>query len=395
MNFDKTAARTKLERIIYSKRFLFFLGLLLSLGVTLLKLNNGRLGNLMIFRNSTIDFWNGVSPYGTDWTVRQGLDYFLYGPLFNILFTPFAYMPLWLSGLTWNLGNYILFYLSIFSLPERFSFRSKCYIFLFLVLILATTQMGFQYNVTVCYLFLFAFSLLERGHGGWAVLLIMLSGFTKVYGIFQLGLLVCYPKFWRNMGYALLFGVIFLLLPALAMPIEHLPDYYHSWVEGLSVHKDTRTWKTIFYLRPFFLAAPSYMMYIQASSLTLLAALLLLRKKFYGSFAFRAGVIGLLMGWVILFSNSAESHTYLIALAGFLLWYNTRRHTLFDRILLWANLIVLVLVPIDVFCPARVCHYLFETLTLNLWIFAITWLRMCYTLLIAPARSQSEMLAQQ
>ena len=75
-------------------------------------------------------------------------------------------------------------------------------------------------------MFLFAYSLLERDKGFWAVLLIMISGFTKVYGIFQLGLLLCYPHFWRHVGYAVGIGVVLLAAPAVNMPFEELPAYY-------------------------------------------------------------------------------------------------------------------------------------------------------------------------
>ena len=53
--------------------------------------------------------------------------------------------------------------------------------------ILATTLLSFQYNVSVAYFFLFSFSLLERGKYLPAILIILLSGFTKIYGVFSVG----------------------------------------------------------------------------------------------------------------------------------------------------------------------------------------------------------------
>lgn len=91
-------------------------------------------------------------------------------------------------------------------------------------------------------MFLFAYSLLERDKGFWAVLLIMVSGFTKIYGIFQLAMLLFYPHFWRNLGYAALIGIAFLLAPAVNMPLTELPDYYGQWIGALTEHPGTRTW---------------------------------------------------------------------------------------------------------------------------------------------------------
>ena len=92
--------------------------------------------------------------------------------------------------------------MAIFTLPQQFTQQQKCRMFLFLLLILGQSLLSFQYNITVAYLFLFAYTLLEKDRGFLAVLLIMISGCTKVYGIFELALLLCYPHVWRNFGYA-------------------------------------------------------------------------------------------------------------------------------------------------------------------------------------------------
>ena len=58
------------------------------------------------------------------------------------------------------------------------------------------------------------------------------------------------------------------------------------------------------------------------------------------------------MGWVILFSLSTERRTYVIALAGYLMWYWVQaRKGWLDRTLFWANLVLLVLVPVDLDLP--------------------------------------------
>lgn len=211
-------------------RNLYILGALIVLALSFSEVARGRHKNFMIFAESTKLFWEHIAPYGENWTqAAPHLDYYLYGPLFNILFAPFAYLPAWLGPFVWNLFNFSMWFAAIFTLPARFTRDEKCKSFLYTFLILACTQLSFQYNVAVGYMFLFAYSLLERGTKGsalLAVLLIMVSGFTKIYGIFQLGLLLCYPRFWRNAGYAMLIGIILLLAPAVNMPLADLPDYY-------------------------------------------------------------------------------------------------------------------------------------------------------------------------
>ncbi len=367
----------RIKKFFLTPKNLYLLGFLCVFALTFLDVSRGRHFNFLIFHDSTIDFWRHINPYGAEWAAAHH-DYFLYGPLFSVLFAPFAFLPDWLGPFVWNLFNYSLYFAAVFTLPDKYTLDQKCRMFLYTFLILATTLYSFQYNVAVAYLFVFAFSLLERGRAFWAVVLILVSGFTKVYGIFELGLLLCYPRFWRNMGYVLVVSLLFFLLPLLNLHYSELLPYYQSWVDGLTQHKDTRTWQTIFFLRPFFHGMPSYGMWIQIGAITALAGLLIANFRRWGQFVFRVQSLAVLMGWVILFSNSAEKHTYVIALLGYLLWYWSRRPQTIDKVLFWANFIVLVIVPVDLICPPRVMLFLTETLQLNLWLFIVTWGRMCY-----------------
>lgn len=381
----------RLGAFFLNPRNLYILGLLLVFALTFSEVTRGRHRNFMIFAEATKLFWQQIAPYGDNWVqMGKGLDYFLYGPLFNILFAPFAYLPAWLGPFAWNIFNFSLWFAAIFTLPAKFTREEKCKSFLYTFLILACTQLSFQYNVTVACMFLFAYSLLERDKAFWAVLLILISGFTKVYGIFQLGLLVCYPHFWRNMGYVVLLGIALALAPILNMPITDLPTdtYYNDWLGALTSHKDTRTWMNIFYLRP--LGLLPYQLYVQIGVLATLAVALFASWRRWGLEWFRIGCLAVLMGYVILFSNSSETHTYVISLIGYLMWYWTMRRagalTLFDKVLFWALLIVVVAMPVDVICPAKVMR-LFYDVQLNLWLLLVMWLRMCYTTFICPPKA--------
>ncbi|WP_418981948.1 glycosyltransferase 87 family protein [Alistipes sp.] len=367
-----------------SKRNLYLLGFLIAAAVTFMEVARGRHLNFLIFADSTLDFWRGISPYTPEW-VAQHVRFFLYAPPFSVLFAPFAHLPGWLGPFAWNLFNYTLFYLAVFTLPERFSERQKCRIFLFTLPILAQSLLSFQYNVPVAYLFLFAWSLLERGRGFWAVVLIMISGFTKIYGIFELALLVCYPRFWRNLAYALVAGAALFALPLLRIAPEGLLPYYGEWLDALTRHQAAKTYDSLFYARPLADWMLAHFRLLQILSLGTLAALFLASFRKWTTAAFRAQALGILMGWVVLFSDSAEKHTYVIALTGFALWYWSRpRHTRTDKVLFWANFVLLGLVPIDIICPVPVMRFVTRTLWLHVWVFCFTWLRMAYLTFLRP-----------
>lgn len=96
----------------YNKRNLYILGFLLAFVVTFMEVSRGRHLNFLAFADSTIDFWRGVSPYTPEF-VSSHMRFFLYTPVFSVLFTPFAVLPAWLGPFVWNLLNYTMFFAAV------------------------------------------------------------------------------------------------------------------------------------------------------------------------------------------------------------------------------------------------------------------------------------------
>jgi len=333
----------------------------------------------MIFCEATKMFWDGMMPYGENWTdLIKHLDKFLYGPVFNVFFTPFAFMPKWLGPFVWNFMNFSLYFLSIFTLPNRFSKETKCKIFLFTLLILSTSLHSFQTTIMVAYIFLFAYSLFEKEKPHWAILLILFSGFVKVYGIFQLGFLLCYRKFWRNINYVLIGMVFFFLLPMINFKIGNWIDYYNGWFDMMTAHIDTRIWHTFYYMQPWGNISFASI-YIQMGTLLSLVILFVMNHRRFINDTFKLQAMGILMGWLVLFSNSADTHTHLITMLGFALWYWSRsERSKTDKVFFYALLVVVMVVPVDLICPPFIMRFLFYELSLHLWLMLINWVRMCY-----------------
>lgn len=372
-------------KYLYNPKNLYILGFVITTIITLLEFSRGRHHNFMVFADASRDFWNGISPYTDQWVDSHGR-FFLYTPIFSVLYTPFAFLPPWLGPFFWNLFNYTLFFLAIFSLPDIFSKEQKCKMFLFTSLILGQSLLSFQYNITVAYIFLFAYSLMERNQFFLAILLIMISGMTKVYGIFQLGLLLCYPQFWRNTMYVLLIGVVLFLLPLVKLNVSELLPYYNEWLYSLSSHHTAQTFDSIYYIKPLLYKTLPYYRYIQLGALAVLAVLLGLNYKKFKDWEFRTQALAVLMGWTIIFSDAAEKHTYIIALAGFMLWYWSQpSRTIIDKICFWAIFIFLCVVPVDLFVPKSVMNIICHVLYLNVWVMLIVWIRIAYKTFFTPA----------
>ena len=372
-----------IKKLTATKRKIYIIGFSFAFLITLKEATRLSYNTFQIFSHGSIDFWASNNPY-SDWShlsiLGKPLDVFLYGPLFSILFTPFILLPGWLGVFCWNIFTYTLFFISVFTLPDQFSFGKKKFIFFFTALLLLSALLSVQFNPVVAAIFLFSFTLLERKKGFWAVLLILLSGFIKVYGIFQLAMLLFYPRFWKNVLYAVLLGIVLFLLPLIHIPANELVQYYHSWIVTVMNHSDALRFYSIY--RPICLFCKSIEPFAGLISIGVLIVILIFTilklKLFKESFLHRAQFLGIIMSWAILFGLGSERHTYVIAMVGYAIWYLCSATTKLDKVLLWINFVLLGILPIDILCPSAVSNLILAKLNIGIIVFAITWLIMVY-----------------
>lgn len=360
-------------------RNVLILGLLISFGVSLSEFLRGEHANYMIFANATRDFWNGITPYGAEWW-RHKLDFFLYAPPFTVFFAPFAFLPDWIGVFAWNLSNCLLFALSIYTLP-RISEKTKTYILLYTLPILGTGQLDFQYNIAVAYIFMFVYTLFESGKGKWAMLLIMVSAMTKVYGGFELLLVLLYPKFWKNVAWGSLWAIAIFCLPLVKIAPLDLVDYYVSWFNRLMEHSNDRAFESFFDIKFIWSGVPTQIQpYIQLGVCLAIVGLTFWRLKWREYFDYRVGVLAVITGYIVLFGSGTEKHTYIISLVAFAYWYYLKPNkTTFDRVLFWSIFVIMELVTVDLIFPKPIMLFVFDTLDLNKVLFTLAWSYMVYS----------------
>lgn len=364
-------------------RNVYWLGFVIAVAASLIELLRGGAENYCVFRDATLQFWQGINPYTLEF-VDVHHRYFIYSPIFCVLFAPFAFMPFYLGGLVWNLFGYTVFYFGVKNLPGVLSAKAPL-IMLYLLLTVAQSLFCFQFNLLVAAIFVWALVLLERDQPFWAILLIMISATTKIYGAVELALLLFYPRFWRNVGYVLLTGIGLLLLPALHGGVEGLLSGYQNWLAQLVSHQSTGIYYSFLFLPGIRSFALPYMRLFQASVLLLMAIPFLLpilppfKGKVEVGLPFRIGLLAALMGYIVLFSEAAEYTTYTITMTGYALWYFLEdNRPLVDRILFWALFVLWCVMPIDLFCPSKLCNYIHSTLWIGVLTYTVAWVRMIY-----------------
>ncbi len=355
----------------------FLLGMAITLLATTLEVVRGRNTNYFDYQDSTRMFWEGLSPYNQEYAQAHSI-YFLYSPVFSVIFAPIFYLPWWIGPYVWNISNYCLFVLAIKSLPSQLD-KYKHWIFLFLLSVILQTVFCYQHNIIVAYIYIFAFILLERGKGFWAVFLIMLSATTKVYGAAELAILFCYPKVWRNLGYAVLCGAGFLLLPALNSAFDNVFVLYQEMFDMIASHHSDSDFIGILFargLKPFLL--PNYRL-VQILALGVLGIAFFVRYKRWQDFRFRVQALAVLTGYMILFSDCPETHTYIITLPFYAMafWLIPQR-TWIDWSLFWLLVINFCILPTDILCPAWLHEFIHKTFWLDVYTYFCCWLRIIW-----------------
>lgn len=358
-------------------KIIFYLGLAIVLVATTIETLRGRATNFYDYYDATALFWSGIDPYTPEFIETRSI-WFLYTPVFTTIYAPIFLLPEWLGPYVWNVLNYCLLCLAIKTLPLPLApYRMK--IFLFLFLLIMQSCFCFQYNMVVLYIFLFAFTLLERGKPFWATLLIMISATTKYYGGIELALLFCYPKTLRNFGYALFWGVVLLLLPMINTAFDNVFALYQSMWASYDSHRSAVDYSGLFYARGLKSLLLPHLRLVQLLALAVLSVLFFWRYKRWGDFRFRVEALAAMMGYIILFSDSPETHTYMITLAGYQMAFWLQPHrTRFDWVLYWLLFVNFCILPVDAICPTPVYRFFHDNFWLDVYTMTIAWLRVIW-----------------
>ncbi len=251
-----------------------------------------------------------------------------YGPFFSIVIAPFAILPDYLGCFLWCFANtWILFY-AIQQLS--FSKQQRNIILLIGLVEMMTAIHNVQFNVMLTGWMILSFALVEKEKDFGAAFFIIAGLFVKIYGVVGIAFF-CFSKHRLRFVASLIFWfvVLFCLPMALSSPsfvIQSYQDWANSLVEKNAQNIDSsdenlmQDISVMGMIRRIFGKSdlPNYFITIPAA---LIYALPLLRVKQYTSLQFRAYYLCLAMIGVVIFSSSAESSTFVIAVVPVGIWY--------------------------------------------------------------------------
>lgn len=306
-----------------------------------------RYNNFVIFRASFYHLIHGMPLYQL--YPAEYYDYFLYHPSFPLLFAPFAILPKEIGLLCWLLASTALFLYTLRKLPLEVSV--KCSLSWFLLIELSNAIQSEQTNPAVAAFMLLTVIHLQRGQSFRAALFASLGFFIKGYGAIVALAFLFFPRKGAFIGWSLFCGIIGTALPLLFISPAQLLQHYTDWGQLLTsttIKEDGSLLgmlHVLLGLGPALIAGFDKMMLCLAV-IGLLYALICGYLKPTPVYPWL--LTAYLLIWVVIFNQSTEAPTYIIAMTGVGIGcYMMPLQKRWRSILLWSAFIIVSLSPTD------------------------------------------------
>ncbi|ASW73714.1 membrane protein [Chryseobacterium piperi] len=377
--------KEKILKFILNPKYIFGVYLIISVVTAISKYFRGNyaINNYLIFKNVFFNTVNEKNLFIHYPDLYFDLNH--YGVFFSLLIAPFAEMPDWLGISLWNLVNTFVFVYAIHKLP--FSDTKKALFGILCLQEYITAALSLQFNVALTGLLLLSAIYIYERKEVKSVTAILVGIFVKIYGIVgltQFFFIKNKAKFiLSGIGIAVLFVVIPMIYSTPQFVIQSYADWFHSIVEKNNENQVLGNMQDIslmgFFRRIMGDASISNLVFL-AFGLPLFA-LPYIRIKQYQHYAFQLMILASSLLFLVLFSSSSESPTYIIAVVGVMIWYFLQK----ERTPLATGLLIFVIIftcfsTSDLF-PKWVKNEYITKYSLKAVPCIAVWLRVVYELL--------------
>lgn len=284
---------------------------LITLILYIQAVTTGRYNNFIIFRTSFYHLIHKLPLY--EIYPQEYFDYFLYHPTFPLLFAPFALLPEKIGLLCWLLTSTAVFLGMLRKLP--FKEDTKCIAAWFLLVELSNAIQSEQTNPAMAAFMVLTVVHLEKQQSAKAALFAALCFFIKGYGAIAAIAFLFFPRKGAFIMWGIFWGITGTALPLLFIPPQLLVQHYIDWVHLLTsaTIKEDGSLPGMFH--SMFSLSPSL------DKIFLILAIILLLYTLICGFSKKVHMypwllISYLLIWIVIFNQSTESPTYIIAVTG-------------------------------------------------------------------------------
>ena len=303
--------------------FAAFVWFLLAILAAFLKIRLGHesIQNFLIFRNA---FWHAIHQINL-YTLYppEHLDVFLYGPVFSIFVSPFALFPIDTGAFLWAIANAAILFFTIRKLPV--SYKNQNIILLISAVEMMTCLENMQSNCLLAALIILSFVFVKNGKGFWASLFVAVGFLVKLYGVVGIIFFLFSNNKKKFLGSFVFWIIILFCLPMLISSPSFIVHSYADWYHAL-IKKDNTNASSLMQdisvmgmLRHFIKSQYLGLIVIFVAAWFYLIPLLRLNQLKNKNFQLTYLCFALI--GVVIFSSSAESPTYIIAMAGVAIWF--------------------------------------------------------------------------
>lgn len=356
--------------------------LLAVIGVLLkIRLGYDKIGNFLIFRNV---FWHTL--YQTNlysFYPSENLGSYLYGPLFSIVIAPFSMLPVDGGAFLWGIANAAILFFAIRKLPV--SYKNQNIILLISAMEMMTSVQNMQINCMVAALIILAFTLVQKEKDFWATLFIAIGFLVKLYGIVGIAFFVFSEHKIKFIISFLSWLTILSCLPMLISSPSFIFQSYFDWYYTLVEKNHANTFserQNISVMGMFsriFKTVPQYLIIIFIAGWFYL--LPFLRINQLKNVAFQLSYLALALIGVVIFSSSAESPTYIIAVSGVSIWFVLQNQKKWSAILLLIFTLCFTSLSSTDFFPGYIKSNFIQPYALKALPCFLVWIVLVYQLL--------------
>lgn len=358
------------------------------------------------WKHNTINnyyIYKGVFYHLIDQTNLYGLypkEYFdsnHYGPIFGYMIMPFALIPDGLAVPLWVVFQAFVLYKALMVLPIKTNY--KWIILLICLVDLMTSSHSVQINPTVVGMIILSWHYVKKEQVIWATFFVMFGTFIKLYGIVGLAFWVFSNNKIKYIGYLVLWSILLFALPMLMSSPHFVVQTYFDWFESLTSknlenevlvngigNRQDISIMGLFRRVGGFNDFSNLLFIIPGF---LLQVLPLLRFNVYSKTIFQLRYLASLLIFVVVFSSSSESPTFIIATTGVGIWFMTQEFPIKKWV--WFLLIFVIIIT------SLTATDLFPTKTRQFFVFysikalpcIAVWLVCIYQLFVANFNSIS------
>lgn len=301
--------------------------LMAALGALLkIRLGHEMMSNYIIFRNV---YWHSIHRINLYFIYpSEHVGSYLYGPLFSVLIAPFSILPVNAGAFLWCIFNAVVLFLAIRYLPV--DYKDQQLILLLCLVEMMTCIENMQVNCLVAALIIFSFTFVQQQKDFYAAFFIATGFLLKLYGIVGIVFfLFSNNKLTFIISFISWLLVLFFLPMLISSPsfvMHSYSDWYQTLVEKNSLNNDSVFQNiSVMGMLHHILNIKNINSIILAIA-SLFYLIPLFRKQLYSNITFRLSYLSFALIGVVIFSSSAESPTYIIAMTGACLWFSIQHH---------------------------------------------------------------------